>query len=152
MHGQPPSGGRVSTVIETPLFLAIPAYSRLFEGEVCLDPCDPFELVTMRDDDGPKVTMLPLGHRLGMQKYLTAVRHIPAVRKYMNSAWGSDQSMSGRGHLSSLGSLPRAAHRPFRTKDGVIRVDAPACAGSAWGVPTPPVSGHPIHDIEGATG
>ena len=90
VHGQPPGGGRVSTVIETPLFFAVPSGEGLLKGKVGLNPGDPCKLVTVREDNSPEVTMLPLGHRLGMQKYLKAVRHIPAVRKYMNSAWGSD--------------------------------------------------------------
>ena len=147
MHAQPSGGCRVSTCIEAPIFFAIPSSSSLVKGEVSFNPGDPFEPVTMRGDNGPEVTMLPLGQRLGLQYKLKTVGHIPAVRQNMHTAWGPDQRLDRRGHLRALGSLPGPADRPFRTEDGVIREYAPASAGPAWSVATPPNGGNLIHNV-----
>ena len=64
----------------------------------------------------------------------------------MHTAWGPTQGLQNGGDFSTLGGLPGARHRPGRTKEIKIGVNAPTGAGPSRRAAASPVRGH---DVEG---
>ena len=111
VHPKTSGGGQVGLLIESPVVGTNAATEGLLQGEVGLDPGDLVEFMAVRENDTPKITVLPRRHRLSPQKELEPIRNIATVGEDMETARGSAKGLNDCGDFSTLGSLPWPRHR-----------------------------------------
>ena len=68
MHVHTSSGGKVRLVIEAPIFSADATAKGLSKCQVSLDPGNSMQFMSQTENDGPKITVLPWGHGMGLEK------------------------------------------------------------------------------------
>ena len=68
MHVHASGGGEIRPAIEAPIIDTDASAEGLFESEVGLDSGDPRKLISVGENSGPEVTVLPRGQGLSVKK------------------------------------------------------------------------------------
>ena len=102
-------------------------------------PGDPGELVLLRENATPKISMLDAGYRSPLEGAVECVSDIPTVGKEMESALGALQSLKNCSDFPSLSRLVRAGDCTAIFVP-IEKDETPSSARHSRGAATAPIS------------